>query len=282
METKNENRQYSVLMPLYKGDNPVWFKYSLESILSQTVIPSEIIIICDGPLTNDLEGQVSQFLLEYNDIITVHRLPHNVGLGVALAEGVKLCSCELIARMDSDDYAVPNRCERQLEIFGTDPEVDVVGSNVEEFTERIDHVVSHVILPETNDDIVVYAKRRCPIRHPALMYRKSAVIKAGNYRDHRRLQDYDLIVHMIMSGAKFYNIQEPLMYMRVSPDFYKRRGGFKQAKLVFNLKKGFLDCGFYSVKDFLIAGVGNSIVCLLPNSIRKLIYRSLLQRRAKD
>ena len=180
--------------------------------------------------------------------------------------------------MDADDYATPERCEIQLKEFEKAPYLDAVGSNVEEFIGGIENVVSHVVLPEKHEAIVAFAKRRCPIRHPALMYRKSAVLRAGNYRDYRHAQDYNLIVHMILSGAKIYNIQENLMYMRVSPDFYKRRGGWEQAKLVIKLKKEFYDCHFYSFRDFLISGVGNAVIALFPNGVRTAFYKNILRK----
>lgn len=270
--------KYSVLMPLYKKDNIEWFQYALDSILCQTIAPSEIVITCDGPLPNDLENTLQRNIEKTPDLYKIYRFKENVGLGVALSKGIELCSNELIARMDADDYAVKERCEKQLNVFEEHPEYDVVGSNVEEFIGDLDNVVSHVVLPEKQDDIVAFAKKRCPIRHPALMYRKSSVLKAGNYRDYRHAQDYNLIVHMILSGAKIYNIQENLMFMRVSPDFYKRRGGWSQAKLVLKLKKEFYDCHFYSFGDFLISGVGNAIVALLPNKVRETFYKQLLRK----
>ena len=270
--------EYSVLMPLYKKDNPEWFQYALDSILSQTKVPNEIVITCDGPLSEELENTLQKNVRKAPNLYNIYRFKENVGLGVALAKGIELCKNELIARMDADDYAVKERREKQLMEFETHPEYDVIGSNVEEFIGDLNNVVSHVILPETQDDIVAFAKKRCPIRHPALMYRKSAVLKAGNYRNYRHAQDYNLIVHMILSGARIYNIQENLMYMRVSPDFYKRRGGWEQAKLVLKLKKEFYDCHFYSLGDFMISGVGNAVVALLPNKVREIFYKQVLRK----
>ena len=270
--------KYSVLMPLYKKDNIEWFQHALDSILCQTIAPSEIVITCDGPLPNDLENALQRNIEKTPDLYKIYRFKENVGLGIALSKGIELCSNELIARMDADDYAVIDRCEKQLKVFEKHPEYDVVGSNVEEFIDNLNNVVSHVVLPEKHDDIVTFAQKRCPIRHPALMYRKSSVLKAGNYRDYRHAQDYNLIVHMILSGAKIYNIQENLMYMRVSPDFYKRRGGWEQAKLVLRLKKEFYDYKFYSIWDFLVSGVGNAVIALMPNKVRELFYKKLLRK----
>lgn len=270
--------KYSVLMPLYKSDDPEWFQYALDSILNQTIKPSEIVITCDGPLSAKLEEVLKKNIEKNPELYQIYRFEKNVGLGVALNKGITLCSNELIVRMDADDYAVPERCEKELKEFNTHPNLDVVGCNVEEFIDDINNVVSHVVLPEKQNEIIKFAKKRCPIRHPALMYKKSAVLKAGNYRDYRHAQDYNLIVHMILSGAQIYNIQENLMYMRVSPNFYKRRGGMEQAKLVLRLKKEFYDYKFYSLSDFVVSGIGNAVIALLPNKMRELFYKKMLRK----
>ena len=269
--------KYSVLMPLYIKDNPDWFNMSLKSILAQTAKPDEIFITCDGAVSPELEAVLQQYAEQFPELFRIYRIPDNAGLGVALARSVPLCRNELIARMDADDFAVPERCEKQLKVFYEHPELDVVGSNVEEFIDDIDNVVSHVVLPEQNDEIIKFAKRRCPIRHPSLMYKKSSVLKAGNYRDYRHAQDYNLIVHMLLSDCKMYNIQENLLYMRVSRDFYKRRGGLEQAKLVLKLKKEFYDCKFYSLWDYIVSGYGNAFVAILPNKVRAAFYSRFLR-----
>lgn len=272
------NPNYTVLIPLYINDNPQWIQYSIDSILAQTITPEEIFIMKDGPITIDAQQVIDNYLRKYPELFTIDGFEINQGLGKALAYGVVNCRNELIARMDADDYAVPERCEKQLLRFEKCPELDVIGSNVEEFIVDVNNVISHVIMPKTNEEIIKFAKKRCPIRHPSLMYRKSAVLEAGNYRDYRHAQDYNLVVHMILSGAKFYNIQENLVYMRVTSDFYNRRGGIKQFKLVLRLKKEFLNYGFYSVEDFIISALGNAIVCLMPNFMRKFVYTKFLRK----
>lgn len=279
MKSKENNYEsYSVLVPVYYKDNPEWLKISLDSMLAQTVVADEFVIIKDGPLTPELDMVLSRYKEMYPELFHVYSLPTNQGLGKVLAYGIMKCRNELIARMDADDYSVPQRCEKQLKKFKEDKSLHIVGSNVEEFSENINRVVSRVKLPEAHEDAVAFAKKRCPIRHPALMYRRSKVLEAGNYRDYRHAQDYNLIVHMILSGARIYNIQENLTYMRVTEDFYKRRGGLKQLKLVLRIKKDFLNCGFYSFNNFFVSAIGNAAVCLMPNLVRELFYKKLLRK----
>lgn len=270
--------KYSVLFPLYVKDEVEWFIIALDSILSQTVFPDEIVVVGDGPLSTDLNNVLKIYTEKYPGLFNIHIFPENRGLGLTLADGVQLCKNEYIARMDADDYSVPVRCEKQLRVFQEYPELSLVGSNVDEFIGEISNVVSHVRLPEKHEEILSFAKRRCPIRHPALMYRKSMVLESGNYRDYRHAQDYNLIVHMLLNGCRMYNIQDVLVYMRVSSDFYFRRGGVEQMKIILKLKKEFLDYGFYSLMDFLISGVGNAAICLLPNKARAVFYKRVLRK----
>lgn len=272
------NNMYSVLMPLYKNDNPTWLKLAIDSILNQTIPPDEFVIVVDGSISDELRDIVENYKKEKEDLFKIYYFEQNRGLGKTLADGVKFCRNELIVRMDADDFSVPERCEKQLKVFEECPDLDVIGSNVDEFIGDITNVVAKVKLPQTNDDMKDFAKRRCPVRHPTLMYKKSKVLGSGNYRDYRHAQDYDLIVHMFLAGCKMQNIQEVLVYMRVSENFYERRGGWNQAKLILRLKKEFLDCGFYSLTDFIISGMGNAAVCLLPNKVRKVFYLKVLRK----
>lgn len=272
------NKTYSVLMPLYKNDNPTWLKLAIDSILNQTIPPAEFVLVVDGPISYELRDVVENYKKENGELFKIYYFEQNRGLGKTLADGVNLCRNELIARMDADDFSVPERCEKQLKVFEESPDLDVVGSNVDEFVGDMTNVVAKVRLPQTNDEMKEFAKRRCPVRHPTLMYKKSKVLESGNYRDYRHAQDYNLIVHMFLTGCKMQNIQEVLVYMRVSEDFYGRRGGWNQAKLILKLKKEFLDYGFYSITDFLISGIGNMAVCLLPNKVRKVFYLKVLRK----
>ena len=269
--------KYSVLMPVYFKDNAEWLKISIDSMLSQTVSADEFIIVKDGKVTEELDNILDSYDKKYPNLFKIYEMKENVGLGKVLKYGVEVCRNEFIARMDADDYSKTDRCEKQLEVFRLNNNYSVVGSNVEEFFDDSNNVISQVLLPEKHEDIYKYAKKRCPIRHPALMYKRSHVINSGNYSDYFHAQDYNLVVKMLMNNCIFYNIQESLTLMRVTSDFYKRRGALRQLKIVYKLKKEFWEMGFYTFNNFFISTSINSIVCLLPNFIRELIYKKFLR-----
>lgn len=270
--------KYSVLMSVYYKENPFWFENSIESMFDQTVKPSEFILIEDGPLTNELDEVVKKFNSKYPNIFKIIKIEKNGGLGPALRLGVEKCTNEYIVRMDSDDYCNPDRIEKEFNVFLANPELGIVGTNVIEFIDTPENCISKVILPETQKEIYEFSKKRNPFRHPSIMYKKSAVMKAGNYRDYYLFEDYDMWVRMIRSGCQCYNIQEFITFMRINDDFYKRRGGIEYLKSIYKFKKEQYTVGYISYTGFLKAFVPHAIVCLLPNNLRDFVYRKLLRK----
>lgn len=278
---KKECPNYSVLMSVYFKEKPEWLDYSISSMMNQTIVPNEFVLVEDGPLTKGLEEVVNKYVKKYPKIFKVVKIEKNGGLGPALKLGIEKCKNEFIARMDSDDYSLPERIEKELEIFEKYPDVGIVGTNVSEFIDSIDNVVCDTILPETNEEIVKFSKRRCPFSHPSVMFKKSEVINAGNYREYYLCEDYDMWLRMLRNDCKCYNIQESLVCMRVGEDFYKRRGGWKYMKTILKFKNELLKTGYFTLFDYLKSTVPHIIVCLIPNSLRDWIYRNLLRKKNK-
>lgn len=272
-------KKYSVLMSVYYKENPTWLKESIESILNQTVRTNDFVLIEDGILTEELEKIVEKYEKEYPEIFNIVRLKENVGLGPALAIGIKECKNELIARMDSDDFSVPERCEKELFMFEKDNSLDMVGSNIIEFTENIKNVQAYRKLPELDSEIKKYMRRRNPFGHPSVMFKKSKVLEAGNFKSYYLCEDYDMWIRMAKVNAKFYNIQEVLVYMRIGKDFYKRRGGIKYLKSILKFKREQYKNGFYSFKDYVITAGTSMVICLMPNFIRDIFYKKFLRKR---
>ena len=272
---------YSVLMSVYYKENPEWLDIAIKSMLAQTFLTNDFVIIKDGPLTSELDSVISKYQRKYPDIFNIVALEKNVGLGPALKIGVENCKNEWIARMDSDDYSIPTRCEKEIKKIIEDNTLDIIGSNIAEFIDDIKNVQAYRILPEKNDEIYKYARRRNPFGHPSVMLRKSKIIEAGNYREYYLCEDYDMWIRMIEKKARCYNIQDILVYMRVSKDFYKRRGGIKYLKSILRFKKEQYLKGFYSLKDFIISSSAHIIMCLLPNKLRDFLYRKILRNRGK-
>lgn len=274
---KTNELKYSVLMSVYYKEKPEYLKMSIESMLNQTVKPSEFVLVEDGKLTEELDKVIESYAKKYNELFKIVKLEKNVGLGPALRKGVEECSYEWIARMDSDDYSIPTRCEEQIKKILLGDGIDIIGSSIAEFEDNIDNIISYRSLPESNEDIYKFAKRRNPFGHPSVMIRKSKLLEAGNYRTYYLCEDYDMWVRMLERNAVCYNIQKPLVFMRISKDFYARRGGFKYLKSILKFKRELKNRGFYSLKDYLISSSSHFIVCMMPNFLRDFVYRKLLR-----
>ncbi len=274
----SKESKYSVLMSVYYKEKPEWLQYALESIINQTIMPNEIVLVEDGNLTSDLYNVIDKFNLKYPNLFNIIKLKKNVGLGLALREGILKCKNELIARMDSDDYSTPDRCEKLLSIFDKDETYECVGSLEAEFEHTINDVVSVHKVPESSEEIERFMRRRCALLHPTVMFKRSSVIKAGNYRSVILYEDYDLFMRMVCENhCKCYNIQESLYYIRVNSDFYKRRGGIKYMKTVLKFKNMQRKKGYMSLFDFIVSAGGQAIVCLMPNKMRRWFYLRFLR-----
>ena len=269
-------QSFSVLLSLYHKESALFLHQSLESVFAQTLLPTEVILVEDGPLSEELHAVVKEFMDRYLELKVIP-LVENQGLGRALNEGLKHCSYDIVARMDTDDVAKPDRFEKQLAIFQEHPEVDVVGAWIDEFERAVSNVLSVRKVPKNQKDILRFAKGRCPVNHPVVMFRKSAVLKAGGYKHFPLFEDYYLWVRMLMDGARFYNIQESLLFFRFSPDMFKRRGGWRYAVTEVKLQILFYRIGFIDFLSLIRNICIRLVTRLLPNDFRSLLYKRFIR-----
>lgn len=268
--------EFTVLLSLYYKEHPSYLISSFESLFSQTLLPDEIVLVKDGSLTPELDRVVTEYKNKY-PIIKIIPLEKNLGLGKALNEGLKHCSNDLVARMDTDDIAYPTRFEKQVKFMTEHPEIDACSSWIDEFIDSTVNIVSTKKVPETNEEIKKYARHRSPLNHPAVMFRKNAVMAVNGYSGFP--EDYCLWVKMIMNGSKMYNFQESLLYFRYSPDMIKRRGGWKYAKDDFKSQKQFYGMGFIGLGTFIYNIIIRIMVRIIPNRFRNFIYKKFLRRK---
>lgn len=269
--------KFSVLIPVYHGDKLEFLKESVNSILNQTLLPSEILIIVDGKVGADIQEVLTKFV-ENNSIIKITYLAENKGLGDALNIGLNQCKYDIVARMDADDIAVPNRFERQIEFLNSHPDVDIVGSYIHEFATdpNNERIVRKV--PVEHKEIVQYSKRRNPMNHMTVIFKKKEVLKAGSYQRYIGFEDYFLWVRMIQHGAVFHNIPETLVLARTGQGMYKRRGGLQYLTNDVKLQWGFFKSGHVNFYQLLTNVIARSIVRIAPNEIRSKIYTGFLRK----
>lgn len=274
-------KKYSVLMSVYYKEKPEYLKQSMESIYEQTVPTDDFVLVCDGPLNLELDAVIDEMQKKFGNVLHVCRLEKNGGLGNALNIGIKHCKYELIARMDSDDIAYPDRCERQLKLFETYPHVSICSGIVEEFSTSPAIIDAKRVPPETNDEIMQFAKTRNPFNHPCVMYKKSAVESVGSYQDFYLLEDYYLWIRMLQKGYQGYNLQEPLLWMRAGSDMYKRRGGWKYVVSQYRLLRYMYQHAFITLKLYVAGMIIRFGVTIMPNDLRNFIFCNMLRKKER-
>lgn len=270
---------FSVCMSVYKNDRADYVKLAVESITTlQTIKPKEIILVKDGPLTKELDTQIEALCATHPEIKHIP-LETNQGLGIALKTAVEAANYDLIARMDSDDIAVPNRFEKQLTFISDHPEIDLVGGQITEFIHEPEEVVGKRVVPCENKEIYAYMKRRCPFNHMTVMFRKTAIMEAGNYQDWHYNEDYYLWIRMALKGMQFANLQDTLVNVRVGEQMYKRRGGYTYFKSEKGIQKFMYKSHLISCWEYVSNVVVRFIVqIMLPNNIRGKIFQLFFRK----
>lgn len=269
--------KFSVLMSLYYKENPAYLRESLESVFCQTLKPDEVVLVEDGPLTPALYDVVEEYARQHTEMKRVP-LAQNGGLGKALREGLKHCSHSLVARMDTDDVCKPERFEKQVAFMENHPEIDVVGAWIDEFKDTTAQVVSTRKLPEYPNEIREFGKKRNPMNHPTVMFRKEAVERAGGFQHFHLFEDYHLWVRMMQAGARLYNIPEALLYFRISPDVYKRRGGWQYALVELRFQWCMHKTGYIGLSILLQNILIRLSTRIVPNAMRGYIYKKFLRK----
>ena len=196
-------KDFSVLMSVYINDKPHELGLSLESIFQQTLLPTEVILVEDGKLTDGLYSVIEDFR-EYHPQIEVVALEKNGGLANALNVGLAKCKYDYIARMDADDISLSERFEQQVLYLDEHPECDVVGTWAIEIKSDGSQFY-HKQMPVEHEDCRRFFMLRDCMIHPTVMFRKEVLSLVGGYRVAsftKRSQDYDMFMLWIHTLVK--------------------------------------------------------------------------------
>jgi glycosyltransferase involved in cell wall biosynthesis len=202
----------SVVMPV-RNPHPVYFRQAVQSVLDQTLDDFELIII-ERPYGR----QAADDLAAVDDSRVRHVIAadcrdvidqRNQALGAARAE--------LLAFLDADDIAEPNRLEKQCACLLADPRLDVLGSQVR-IIDGDGSELGFRAFPLEHDAIVSTMRSYNAICQPSTMVRRAAVLSAGGYSYRRHpAEDYELWCRLARHGARFANHPEPLTRYRYHP-----------------------------------------------------------------
>lgn len=268
----------SVLLSVYSKEHPDYLRQCLDSVFGQHCPPEEVILVGDGPLTTALHEVIDHYVTRHPEMLFVP-LQENQGLGLALNEGLRHCHHDLVARMDTDDICWPDRLEVQYRYLSEHPDCDVLGGWVDEFCDTPSQTVSIRCMPEQHSDIVRFGRRRCPMNHPTVMFRKKAVAAVGGYRGVYLFEDYDLWVRLMQAGYRFHNLQRPLIHFRTSNSFFSRRSSWRYLRSEIAIERTFHKEGYISCAQMIQNLFVRTLVRLLPQRWQKRFYRSLLRRK---
>lgn len=269
---------FSVSMCVYHGDDPRWFRQAVDSILDQTVKPDEIVLVVDGPVPEALARVIGEY--EERDEVKVIRFPENRGHGQARRVGLEHCSHELVALMDADDISLPDRFEKQLRLFETEPGLSVAGGCIAEFIGDPGNCVGLRTVRTEDRQIRADLKKRCPLNQVTVMFKKADVLQVGGYVDWYCNEDYYLWVRMYLAGMKFGNVPEVLVNVRVGEDMYKRRGGWRYFSSEFKLQWLMLRKGVIGPVTWAVNSAKRFVVqVLLPGPVRAFVFRKFARER---
>ena len=267
---------YSVLMSVYYKERAENLRTSVVSMMQQTVPPDDFVLYCEGPLGEELQSEIELLRVQYPQLNVVN-CDENRGLGAALHEGLAYCRNEIIARMDSDDIAKPERMALSLRAM-EEHHADIVSGAVEEFDGTADNVTCIRALPETDREIKKYVRRRNPFNHPSVTFRKKYALLAGSYQICPYFEDYWLWARMLQNGCRGYNIQQSILYMRGGENMYRRRGGLTYTGAALSFRRRMRRVRFCSLWDLMITSTAHIISGLLPNKLRMLFYSRILRK----
>ena len=271
-------------MSVYKNDSPDFLMIALQSIFEeQTRKPDEIVVVFDGPLTEQLITVLQDFRAGKESIVKYFPQDVNRGLGEALRIGSEKCTGDFILRMDSDDISDPKRFEKQIEYVESHPEIDVVGTDIAEFSQSPEETNKRIrVCPAKHEDIVQMGKKRNPMNHVSACIKKSALEKCGGYQTLLLLEDYYLWLRMIAAGCKLANINESLVYVRVGNGFDTKRGS-KERITGWNVLQDFMvKHGMITKREARLNMMYIRTFVNTPAWMKKLLYQRILRKQAKN
>lgn len=270
--------KFSVLMSVYKNEEPQFLNKALYSIEKQTVKPSEIILVEDGPIPDELQNVINAHRLSFNNEFKIIKSIRNQGLGSSLRLGTRFVSTNWIARMDSDDISVPNRFEVQLNEIIHNPKVAVVGGQVQEFAGEPSNVVGYRKVPTSEDMLKQFIKWRSPFNHPSVMINKNILQMVGGYIPYGNLEDYYLWARIIAQNFYVSNVDKVLVMMRVDKGMYQRRGKISNIKYFYSLRKFLYKNKLVTLQERIIGDYMMTLSILIPTWLRKKIYQNILHK----
>lgn len=275
--------KYSVLICAYRKDDAKELLTALRSMTGQTVLPDEIVLVFDGPVPEALQKAAETVRTEAEAAgigMQIILRPGHAGLGAALDAGLGYCRNDLVARMDADDISLPDRCAKELQAFREDPDLKILSGAIAEFEEDPGHVVSVRRVPLTEEGIRRQMRHRSPFNHPAVMFRKTEVLRAGGYGTSARKEDHDLFSRMLFGcGSKAGNLPDILLLYRIGKDNISRRKSWKNVQSYFEVMHLNRKRGYVNLFDCILVDISQIFYLIAPEKLVNFLVKHLLRKK---
>lgn len=272
---------FSVLISVYHKDNIDFFQQALESVtVGQTLKPRQVVIVQDGPVSPQVDAIIAALADDLPEIaFTTVKKDVNAGLAAALNSGLTVCKYDWVARMDADDISASDRFEKQVRFVTENPDIDVVGGTIAEFKRSVGDIRSERHVGLCQEEILSMAKKRSPMNHVTVLYRKSAVLDSGAYSENfGKLEDYKLWVDMLSSGKHFGNLNDVLVHVRIGNGFVERRSNRREIYDWDMLQTYLLKNRFISRLQATRNRLYIRVFIYMPGWAKKLLYKSVLRK----
>lgn len=234
-------------------------------------------LVVDGRVSQSIERVIAQ----NSQHLKIIRIKNNKGLWNALNVGLKAARNELVARMDSDDIATPDRLEKQAKAFAEHSELSVIGAQIAEFKGDSDNVVSYRRVPLEHNRIAKFARFRSPLNHPVVMYKKSAVLSVGGYDQLYRTEDYDLWLRLLQAGHRMLNLPDVLLYYRLSDENMARKTNEINNREIRKIQRRAYESGFLNLLEYIFARVSREAFYYAPGRLKGFVYNKALRKAEK-
>lgn len=272
--------EFSVLMSVYKNDNPIHFKEALESVtINQSLKPNQVVLVYDGPVFKEIDEIIEKVKQQDRTIeYEIIKKNLNTGLANSLNIGLKNCKYDWVARMDADDISVKDRFEKQFLFLEKNPKISVLGSYIAEFEENINQISTVRKVKLTHDEILKSIKIHTPMNHVSVVYKKNIVMSICGYSENfGKLEDYKLWVDLIKKDVKFANIDDILVNVRIGNGFIERRSDKREIKDWDMLQKYLLNIRLISQIEALRNRICIRIFIYMPRWMKKILYKKILR-----
>ncbi len=272
----------TVLMSVYQSERGAFLDRSLQSVWDdQTRKPEQIVLVEDGPLTEELYAVIGKWKERVREVLTLCVNKENLGLTKSLNKGLEAATGDLIARSDSDDISAPHRFEIQKRFFLEHPDVDIIGGSMQEFDDENDCLnVRHY--PLTHEEACRYIVKACPLAHPSVMMRRRIFEGGLRYDERYRMsQDIKLWFDAILAGYRLSNVPDICLYFRQQGDVFRRRSRVK----AWNEFKIYMN-GIYRMHGLFTLAyrypIARYVFRNLPPSLVKRIYGSGMRKKVLE